>query len=238
VLPQQGKIYYRAMRMLINMEITATLHHDALDVEFEGQDSDEIQAELLDFINFIDENSEELDVLNPPAVTNEMRESESAQASVAESEETAGSTPQTTVDSARSDCFETIARRAQVDEEPLDRIFSIPEEENQVPYLRLDEFENGEEVLGGSRQEKQARGSLLLLLLWKECREASEVNSENLNNALHTSRIEPENRSNMYQAFNGDADGYFERDSGTVGLTQSGGRAAIDEVKNLVEPSE
>jgi hypothetical protein len=226
------------MQMLINMEITVTLHHDVLDVEFEGEDSDEIQAEILDFTNFIDENSEELDVLNPPVVTSEMRESESAQASVAEGEETAGSNSQTTSSSATSDCFKTIARRARVDEEPLERIFSIPDEDEQVPYLRLDEFENNEGVLGGSRREKQARGSLLLLLLWKECREVSEVSSEDLNNALHTSRIDPESRDNMYQALDGDANGYFERGGGTISLTQSGERAAIDEVNNFDELSE
>src|SRR5699024_3563378 len=108
-------------------------------------------------------------------------------------------------------------------------------EEDQVAELWLEEFEDGEEVLGSSRREKQARGSLLLLLLWKECREVSEVSSENLNNALHTSRIDPSRRDSMYQALDGDADGYFERGSGTVSLTQSGERAAIDEVNRLVE---
>ncbi len=39
----------------------------------------------------------------------------------------------------------------------------------------------------------------------------------------------------MYQALDGDADDYFERDSEIVSLTQSGERAAIDEVKRLVE---
>ncbi len=98
------------------MEITVTLHHAALEAEFEGQDRDEIQSEVLDFINFIDENSEDLDVLDPGVVTNEVSDPGSIQASVTNDEEVDDSTSQTTFGPVGRDCFETIARRARVDE--------------------------------------------------------------------------------------------------------------------------
>jgi hypothetical protein len=212
------------------MEITITLKHGSLNAEFVGEDREEIEQELLQFSEFLDENRdifEEIVLNGEEEHSQEVEQSEVTQTWDSKSKDSKETT---------ENKFSDVAERARVDQESLVEFLNMPSDEEKVPYLRLDCFEEEEEILGNARYEKQGRASLILCYLWQEFRGIEEVNSSNLNEALHISGINPKNRKNMYKALDGDADGYFTRDSsGDVGLTQGGELAAVDEITRLAE---
>jgi hypothetical protein len=100
--------------------------------------------------------------------------------------------------------------------------------------VNLHKLEEEEEVLGSSRKDRQARGSLILLYLWQKCLGFDEIESGKLNTALSYSEINPKRRDAMYSALEGDADGYFNR-NGPISLTPTGEHAAREEIQSLAE---
>ena len=213
------------------MELTVTLNHGVLNAEFTGEVREEIENELVKFKEFLDENAG----LFGDAIPLTSNSGEDVQSAV-----TQDWSDQSRVTPSKSSCqFSDIADRARVDEATLESFLNMPSDEEKVPYLRLDDFEEEEGILGDTRKDRQARASLVLLYLWQTIREQSEVKSGKLNEALHISQITPTNRQNMYTALNGDADGYFTRSkAGKVGLTQGGELAAVDEITRLAETLE
>ncbi|MFC7070617.1 hypothetical protein ACFQL9_13265 [Halobaculum lipolyticum] len=132
--------------------------------------------------------------------------------------------------------FDAIARESRTDPAVLTTFLKYPEGEDRVPYLWCADFEDGTEVLGPHREDRQVRASLLLLLLWARIGDKQEVESSQLGTALKTSSVNPENRKNMYQALDDDGDPYFSRNNqGKVSLTHAGEVAAVEEVSRLAE---
>lgn len=216
----------------MGMKITATLDYGSLEIELASEDREEIENELLAFVDFIESNKESLS--KAVSGTDDKTETKSGvQTTLGTTDD---SDPKETTSSLD---ISEITSRPHIDTQILDEFLKVPDDEEKVPYLYMDGFEEGEDVLGTSRRERQARASLLLLKAWKDLRDVDPVESEQLNESLHTSRINPDSRKNMYQAMDGDADDYFTRDfSGDVGLTQSGERAAEDEIERLVSSYE
>lgn len=214
------------------MEITLTLNYGALDAEFRGEDREELEENLLEFMEFLNANEE---IFNGIELTYD-EEEESGETEVQAAVTQDWTSKQSKQEVVTTGKFTDLAERARVDQEPLEKFLNMPTDDEKVPYLRLDDFEEGVDVLGSARYEKQGRASLILCYLWQEFRDVEEVNSADLNEALHISGINPKNRKNMYRALDGDADGYFTRDpSGDVGLTQGGELAAVDEITRLAE---
>jgi hypothetical protein len=223
------------------MDISVTLRHGPLDVEITADSDEDYKQELLDLAEFLEENEEHFDSLNTPAPSEETTTGDNT-SKQAPLDSHWGEEQKAKQETVSVGLFESVSRRTGVDESTLARIFDVPEEseanDGELPAIFVDEFEEGSSVFGSSRRERQARASLVLLYLWDECLGVTEVESGSLSDALHMSGIDPENKYHMYNAMDGDADRYFSREKGgnsTVKLTRQGNRAAIDEIKSLVE---
>lgn len=213
------------------MELTVTLEYGPLNAEFCGEDQEEIQNSVTDFMDFLEKNSNDFKNVGISKVVNHT----DVQASSPDGPKVRSPTAKSS-HSRVTGKFESIAQRARADVEKLEQFLFYPDDENRVPFLRLDDFEDGVDVLGESKGDKQAKGSLILLFLMKEIEDKEEVDSQTLNKALQTSGIDPSNRGNMYKALDGEADRYFKRDNqGNVGLTDPGELAAVDVISELEE---
>lgn len=200
------------------MNYRATIDIGLLELEVQGAEREVIESEIIELVHFIKENEDKLDLTTESLLSL----SESSGSS-------ADSQPETD-----TSVFSSITDRTRVSSDILAKLFEIPEDEAEPPYIRTFEFEEESEVLGSSRKDRQARGSLILLYLWKECLGVEEVDSENLNAALSYSDISPERRDAMYSALEGKADNFFNR-NGILSLTPPGEHAARDEIKALSE---
>lgn len=215
------------------MNFTANIKHGPLDIEIQSDDQEEVQEAVMEFVRFLDNNEELFEGLNytPRPTPNTPVDGGSVVSQTPEPREPG---PQVT---SREGHFSDIAERIGVDEATLDELFELPDDKDEPPFLKLYQFEEGPEVLGSSRKDRQARGSLILLYLWKECRGVEEVESAELNNGLSYSDISPERRDAMYSALEGAADNYFDR-GGVISLTVRGEHAAHEEIKDLMEQYE
>lgn len=212
------------------MEFSATIEYGPLNAEVKGGEREQIEEEVLGFIEFIEENSDKIDGI-------EIHSGGSGgQDGPGNSTNGAGGGSSHSYTDGSAEKFEAIAQRARTDAGTITQFLNYPDDDDKVPYLSLDVFEEEEEILGSSRREKQARASLMLLYLWQEVGGVEEVESANLNTALQTSRISPKSRKNMYKALDGEADSYFSRDNqGNVGLKQAGEITAVDQITDLAE---
>jgi hypothetical protein len=125
-----------------------------------------------------------------------------------------------------------IPNRTGLDRQALSEYFDIDSEGQEPPHLNFDT-----ELLGDSRKERQMRGSLILLTLWRECNDAEDVRSPQLKDALHISGIDDEH---LYAMLNHDEyDRYFRREgSGAntdISLTMSGKRNGFDQIEEAIE---
>jgi hypothetical protein len=213
------------------VQISITIRHGPLDVEIQAEESEEYQQEVLDLLDFIETNQTRFEDLSSAPIEADIPEITQAPADTDMWEE----------EEARADeggsNLSDISRRTGVDQSVLERLFDIPEDIEETPAIIIEEFEDGIDVFGTSRRERQARASLVLLYVWQQVRQVDEVPSSELGDALHMSGIDPDNMYAMYDALGGDADAYFNRTSGgtpTVTLSRRGERAAIDELQELV----
>jgi hypothetical protein len=219
------------------MEINIHLHHGPLDVEIQADKEDDYQQEVLDVLEFIQENQEQFSQLTTQQAENEQStEYDQAPADSEIWEEAAN-----TDDSDRQDTnqiWAPVSRATGVDESILERMFDMPENEEQVPAIVIEEFEDGIDSLGGSRRERQAQASLMLLYIWHEIRGVDKVPSSDLADALNMSGVDSANMYAMYDALGGDADAYFNRTSGgnpTVKLSRRGKRVASNQIETFTE---
>lgn len=212
------------------MEFTVTVEHGPLNIEIEGGDRGEIQDEILGLAEFVEENKDTLSEFKMQTGTEEEDSEQPVQTPATEWEDSAPSLD-------TSD-FGSISKRTRVDEETLAQLFEIPDNEDEPPFLSLYQFEEGTEVLGGYRNQRQSQGAVLLLYLWQECRGVEEVELEDLDEGLSFSDIEIERRDAMYQAFSEDARKWFDSDNGEIRLTTPGEHHARQLITDLAEKLE
>jgi len=212
------------------MEFTITARYGSLNIEIEGGDREEMQDELLDLAEFLEENNGDLEVFRGTQPT-EQSPSSSTQTEATEWDEQ----PQAENGEA---LFESISERTHIDVDVLGQLFEVPDDEEEVPFVKLFQFDDGAEVLGNHRNQRQAYGSLLVLYLWQECRGIDEVELETLNNALSYSDIDIERRDAMYQAFSSDAQNWFDSNGSTISLTTRGEHQAREVIGELAEEFE
>lgn len=218
------------------MEITITLDYGALNAEFTGNEREELEDSILAFIEFLDKNDEilsnssiSLDQGNgdvTPGLDPDYWEDRQ------DNPDDGGTGSETT--------FGSIPNRTDTDETTLSRYFGIDPNGEEPPYLNF-----GVEVLGesgNSRSEKQMRGSLILLTLWRECYGVEEVRSPQLKDALRISGIDDDSLYNMYGYNDAEGDRYFHRDgSGAntdIALTMPGKREGYDQLERTIEQIE
>lgn len=226
------------------MDVHITLRYGPLDLEIDADSDEDYQQEIADILEFLDSNDDDLQVLigeqsrtvDEANTSTEGTQQSSLNDGLGDSEDNNSEK----IEKEPSGRYASISRRLGVDENELERLVDMPEDEEEVPAIIIEELEGGVEEFGDSRMERQARASLILLYFWENLRDVEKVYSTDLGDALHMSGVDPEKMANMYQAFDGDADAYFERHGSGgpysgVSLTRRGERAAIDEIQDMVK---
>jgi len=203
------------------MEFTLKFDHGPLQAEVTGEEREEVKEEFLEFATFFEDHEQEIEAIIDQTIEGTVQTPATGWQEAEPSEET-------------DKRLFLLAERTHVEISVLEELIDIPEDEDEVPHLRLYNLEEGEEALGSSRRERQARGSLILVYIWQECLDHHEVESEELNTALSYSDIDPQRRDAMYNALGGDAGNYFDR-NGVIGLTPPGEHHARIEIQSLAE---
>ncbi|MDG5778889.1 hypothetical protein VB779_15600 [Haloarculaceae archaeon H-GB11] len=219
------------------MEITITLDYGPLDVEFTGGEREELEENLIAFIEFLEED-EAIFGNSDFAIDQEPgEESPGLDPDYWESQQESTQEPDSTESSVAAISFGSIPNRTDIDEGTLDGYFDIDPEGEEPPYLNFDVDILGES--GNSRSEKQMRGSLILMTLWREGNGIEEIGSSDLKDALRISGIDDESLYAMYGFNNDEGDRYFRRDgSGAnteITLTMPGEREGFDQIQRTVE---
>lgn len=201
----------------------------AIGAELSGEDREEMQGELLEFIEFVEENAE--------LATEEAHfEADSVQ-SVEGGDDTEQITLTNSPSIASENLFKDIPVRTGLDEDTLSQYFGIDPTGEEPPFLDFNDEVLGED--GSSRSEKQMRGSLILLSLWRESLHEERVTSPGLKNALRMSGIDDTNLYNMYGYNNDEGNQYFSRhgngENTEIELSLPGKREGYDQIRRTVE---
>jgi hypothetical protein len=212
------------------MEKTARLEYGPLEVEIHALEGEDYQEEILNIIQFIEENKESLEDLGGELDATEMSVSKSSETSLEEFAE--DDEKQEQENEEPSGPLGAIASRLRTSKSKLEDFIYVDPDGDDFPVLYLDEVGN----VGERKTDKQRVASLILLYIWHECYDTSRVKSSSLKDALELSNVSSTGMGNMYQ---GDGDRYFDRKgrgpSATVSLTPPGKRQARKALKNLLE---
>ncbi|CDK38403.1 hypothetical protein [Halorubrum sp. AJ67] len=225
-------------RIAYHIDITLTLNYGPLDAEFSGEDREELQSELIEFVEFIDEE-EALSTLPRPEENSEPKpeDKEGDQAPLSGWGDP-DSSPTTQDSGSVRDEFTSLSTITGVDENTLDRLFELPENEEGVPSLNMYHFENGVLRLGDARNQRQAQASSLLMLAWEACLNEKKIKFDRLDDALVASDVETERRGSMGQAFSSDASDWFESDGSQIYLVGKGKNHARKLIQELADEFE
>ncbi|ELZ04406.1 hypothetical protein [Natrialba aegyptia] len=215
------------------METTAKLEYGPLEVEIHAFDDENYQKEVLDLIQFIEDNQESLEELEGGDEDAKMERPKVEGTSLEEFTEN-GNEDDEEIEQ-ESGPFSDISSKLRVPEIELERWFYIDSDRDEPPVIYLDEIGN----IGERKTDRQRVASLALLYIWHECYEVDRVKSSALKDALELSDISSSGMGNMYQ---GDGDRYFDRrgrgPSATVGLTPPGRRQARKVLRRFVQDEE
>lgn len=214
------------------MRVTLSLHHGPLDVEIQAQEEEDYGEELLQIIEFIQNNPDVFESLIPHPEEQDTHDNGTQTHEKSDEREHESQEYIPSID------FSSVSRKTEAEESALGKLFDVPKNEEEIPSIIVEELDGGVDTFGTSRRERQAKASLALLYVWQEIRDVEEVSSSSLGDALHMSGVDPDQMYAMYDALGGDADSYFNRTSGgnsTVSLSRRGERAAVDQIKELIE---
>ncbi len=215
------------------METTAKLEYGPLEVEIHALNDEGYQEEVLDLIQFIEDNQESLEGLVRDDDPSEMGPSKSEVTSLEEFTPNGGEEEEES--ETEPGPLSEIASNLRVPEFKLEEFLYVDPVEDDFPVIYVDEIGN----IGQRKTDKQRVASLILLYLWHECYDADRVKSTSLKDALELSNISSSGMGNMYQ---GDGDRYFDRKgrgpSATVRLTPPGKRQARKVLRRLVQDEE
>lgn len=214
------------------MQLTITLNHGPLDVEFNGDDREELQEELLGFSQFIEENSGIFDGVEfsngkstdeeEPGIDSDYWE---------EKAENGGSSEGDSKTNGRDHPLASLARQTGSSVDRLDEIIYVDPEGEEPPQLLIDKSR-----LGSKKAERQRHAAYLLLLVWENCYEEERMKNSDLKRTLSIANISD---NNLYNAWAGAGKGNFDPSgrgaSATLGLTGPGEREALKLMKKLAE---
>jgi|GEM_PF-4494676 len=216
------------------MEITVTIDHGPLDVEIMGEEREEIQEEILGFAEFIEQHEDSLSHFDVPegSPKSEGSKNETTQTNVTgyNGTETQGDTNNTQVQ--HDPRFSQVVQETGINEKLLADLINLPDDEEEgTPSINTYHFDDGIEVLGSYRNQRQSQASAILLYIWDVCLGKKKVEFDRLDEGLTASDVETERRKDMYSAFSGDAGDWFESGGGCIWIIGSGKK----HVRNLLE---
>lgn len=217
------------------MDITLTLNYGPLDAEFQGEDREELQDELIEFINFIEEEQGTLSTLPKPQGNSDST-SEGKQTSATGWEDSQADASRETEDTNDGNSeFASISNKTGVDTDVLSKLYELPDSDDGVPSLNMYHFEDGTLRLGSARNQRQAQASALLMFAWEDCLDEKRIDYDELDEALVASDIETERRNSMGQAFSDGASDWFESDGSSIYLVGKGKNHARELLQELAE---
>jgi len=217
------------------MEIAVKSRQGPLDVEFQAEEREELESELVEFVDFSKENQNTISGLSIPVNAGE----KGGQTGMTEwtAEEQISKKRETVEEDGYSDTEEQLAERIHIDVSDLVDFIEVPENENDRPHIKTWKLEEDAETLGNSRKDRQAKASLMILYTWKESDDVDGVTFETLKRALSDSNIDPARIDTMYTALDGDAEKYIDKPgdrSGKINLNSDGEHRARQELCALV----
>lgn len=144
------------------MELNVTLDYGSLNAEFQGGDREEIEENVLQFIQFLQDNEENLNGV----MTVERRDGDEQAGNGTPPEEKSGSTDDGRGEKDISDNHELAPIASEVDAsiEELEELIYVSVEEDDLPLLLIDDVDR----LGDSVPDRQANTAMVILLVWKK----------------------------------------------------------------------
>lgn len=144
------------------MEFSVTLNYGSLDAEFQGGDREDIENEVLEFIEFLEKNEEKLNGV----VTIEERRGGDSGGNGAAPHSHSRSTDSVSGGDGASDDHELapIAREVDATIEELEELIYVSVEGDDLPLLLIDDLER----LGDTVPDKQANTAMAILFVWEK----------------------------------------------------------------------
>lgn len=236
-------VFPRDMRLSSQtMETTVTLGYGPVEFEIHALKDDDYKEEVLEILEFIDENEDKFSTIGIDMKSPEIEDSKTEETSLEvfterdeEKEEKENDENEASTEREEQGPLGEIANRLKVRISRLEEFVYIDEKKESYPVIYPEEV--GE--LGERKVDKQRVASLILLYLWHDFYDQERIKSTELKDALELSDISSDGMGNMYQ---GEGDRYFDRrgrgPSATVRLTPPGKRQARKHLKNLLDHSE
>jgi len=217
------------------MDITLTLNYGPLDAEFQGENREELQDELIEFIAFIQEEEDTFSSLPTPQSNSDSDGKETQTPATAWEDSDTDDSPDAEDTDLDASEFTSIATKTGVKAGKLSKLFELPDDEEGVPSLNMYHFDDGTLRLGSARNQRQAQASALLMFAWEDCLGEKKIAYDKLDEALVASDIETERRDAMGQAFSKDAQEWFESDGSSIYLVGKGKNHARELIQELAE---
>jgi hypothetical protein len=211
------------------MDTTVTFEYGPISVEIHAYEGESYQDEVLDLLQFIEQNQDRFDELEASSKSPEIHPEKTETASLQEfaTEDQEGENTEE-----ENSPLKSIASELHVDIYDLETFLYANPKDDEPPILYIDELDE----LGDKQADRQRIASLILLYTWHDCYGEERVRSSALKNALELSNISSSGMANMYQ---GEGDRYFDRrgrgPTATVKLTPPGKRQARKEIKKFAE---
>lgn len=216
------------------MELTIEFQHGPIDAEFTGEDRKEVQENFLQFVEFLGENAQEFDNIEPPESNSEDLKEPGLDSDLwkdnSENQSTNGSSGSENEEE-EGHPLASLARKANTSVETLDSIIYVDHDGEEEPQLMIEKAK-----LGGSKTERQRTAAYMLLRIWDDCYGEERMKTSKLKNILTMSGVSD---NDLFNAWNGPGKGNFDSTgkgaSATVGLTGPGKRRALKTIQEVVE---
>lgn len=218
------------------MEVTFNLQFGPLDAEFTGGDREELQENLVKFVEFLEENGEIFDGIDiePPSETPEGApgvdsgywEQKAQQEQAQSQQDTSGR------DEGEESVLYPIARKVGASVADLEELVYVDEDGDEHPQLLIDDIDR----LGDTVPERQRNAALILLLVWHDCYGEEKMKTSLLKDILSMADI---STNHLSRAWSDKGEGWFDPrgygQSATIKLLGPGKRQARSVLKDLVE---
>lgn len=215
------------------MELSVTLDYGPLNAEFQGGDQDEIQENLVEFVNFLEEHKDVIEAIEASTISTGSMGDVDASTTEARTENGGGpSESDAEVDSATGDNpLSPLASRLNKPVEELEELIYVSVENGDLPQLLVDNPDR----LGDSVVERQRNVAMVVLLVWEKCYDQTKMKVSDIKDILSMMDI---STSHTYRAWE---KSYFKQTgtgpASSIQLRGPGERNAYSLLRELLEDS-